>query len=388
MRILYHHRTMAEDAQGIHIHEMVRAFRKAGHEVEVFALVREGGREQKGEVSRLGRLKERIPGFAYELAEMGYTLYGAARLLRAIRRFRPDFIYERYALYNAAGVVAGRLSGTPVVEEVNAPLALERARYGGLAFPGLARWFERTVCGAATRVVAVSGVLRRILVDEGVPAERIVVIPNGVRPEALDEPTANPQARERLGIAQDALVLGFVGWFRSWHALDRLVEVFHERDLASRGCCLLLVGGGPAYRDVEERARALGLLDRAVFLTGPVPRDHVHGWIRAFDVALQPNVTEYASPMKIFEYLSLAKPVVAPDQDNIREILTDGVDSWVFRAGDLDAMGAVLQEISQDPEEARRRGAGARETIRKRGYLWERNVERTLHALAEATGMG
>ncbi len=386
MRILYHHRTMAEDAQGIHIAEMVRAFRRAGHEVQVLALVREGGREQKGEVPRLARIKERIPGFVYEVAEMGYTLYGAVRLLRAIRRFRPDFIYERYALYNAAGVLAGRLSGTPVVEEVNAPLALERARYGGLAFPGAARWFERTVCRWATRVVAVSGVLRRILVEEGVPGDRIVVIPNGVRPEALEEPTTNPGARESLGIAHDALVLGFVGWFRSWHALDRLVEVFHERELAARGCCLLLVGGGPAYGDVAERARALGLLGRSVFLTGPVPRERVHGWIRAFDVALQPNVTEYASPMKIFEYLSLAKPVVAPDQDNIREILTDGVDSWMFRAGDLDAMGAVLREVSLDRAEVRRRGAEARRTIRRRSYLWEKNVDRTLEALAGAAG--
>ena len=60
MKILYHHRTRAEDAQGIHINEMVKAFRDLGHEVEIVALVESdrSGAEKKrgGGWSRLTRL--------------------------------------------------------------------------------------------------------------------------------------------------------------------------------------------------------------------------------------------------------------------------------------------------------------------------------------------
>lgn len=89
---------------------------------------------------------------------------------------------------------------------------------------------------------------------------------------------------------------------------------------------------GPARRELAQLAQARGVADRLT-ITGVVGDDVVADHIRAFDIALIPGVTEYASPLKLFEYLYLRRAIVAPDIPNIREILKDGENTMLFAAG-------------------------------------------------------
>ena len=127
MKIVYHHRTRATDAQRIHILEMVRAFRKLGHEVEIVSLVdTERPQDPAKEAGEAGwkKLLRRIP-FTAEAVQLGYNCVGIPLLVGKILAWRPDFIYERYSLFNFTGVVAARLTGRPLILEVNSPFALE-----------------------------------------------------------------------------------------------------------------------------------------------------------------------------------------------------------------------------------------------------------------------
>ena len=101
MRILYHHRTLGDGAEGIHVREMVQAFRRLGHEVKVIGPVGEviPGQSRKWRI--LDWTKRHIPAAFYEILELGYTPYALWRTRREIRTFRPDFIYERYIIFNA-----------------------------------------------------------------------------------------------------------------------------------------------------------------------------------------------------------------------------------------------------------------------------------------------
>ena len=129
MRILYHHRTRAEDAQGIHIEEMVKAFRDLGHEVEMVALV-------KKEATDLGKkngnswkwLKDLAPSWFYEIMSLGYNFYGYHLLRQAIKLKKPDLIYERYSLNTFCGIWASKRFGIPLILEVNAPLYYEQSK--------------------------------------------------------------------------------------------------------------------------------------------------------------------------------------------------------------------------------------------------------------------
>jgi glycosyltransferase involved in cell wall biosynthesis len=89
------------------------------------------------------------------------------------------------------------------------------------------------------------------------------------------------------------------------------------------------VGDGPARAAIESLTESLGIPDR-VTVTGIIDRDEVARYVGVFDIALQPDVVEYASPLKLFEYMALGKAIIAPDRANIREILTHGRDALLF----------------------------------------------------------
>jgi glycosyltransferase involved in cell wall biosynthesis len=171
--------------------------------------------------------------------------------------------------------------------------------------------------------------------------------------------------------------LGFVGWFKKWHGLDMLLELYAEEKWQEKNLHLLLVGDGPAMNELMNLAKDLGIGSGVTF-TGPVNRTEIPLYISSFDIALQPRVNEYASPMKIFEYMAMGKCVIAPEQPNIGEILLDGVTALLFRPSDKDSMRAAISKALCSSELRNQLGGNARNTIFDRGYLWEKNAERAL----------
>lgn len=378
LRILYHHRTQGEDAQGIHIHEIIKCFRNDGHEVREVALVEagDGPRERVGETG-WSTLSNLVPEAGHELMEILYNPVGYHKLARAVRRFGPDFIYERYALYNAAGVLVARRFGIPLILEVNSPLALEQSELGKLTFRRLARASEGWICSRSSRTLAVTTPLKQILVESGVPEEQVEVCPNGVDPVVFDpETTSGAPVRQRYGLAGKR-VLGFVGWVRDWHGLAELVASMGGWGREMADVHLLVIGDGPARWSIEEAARATGVSDR-VHVIGAVRRTDMAPHIAAIDLALQPAATSYASPMKIFEYLAMGKPVVAPRQPNLEEILTEGRNARFFRPGDREDLARVAAELLRDREALRRMSGEARRTVFERGFLWSANARRAV----------
>lgn len=384
MKILYHHRTASKDGQAVHIEEMIGSLRALGHEVRVVA---PGGESPPQEKARMGddvgwvqRLRARLPKWVYELLELGYSLLAYRRLARAARDFRPDAIYERYNLFLLAGLLLKRRTGLPLLLEVNAPLADERERFGGLALPRLARWAERRVWRGADMVLPVTRVLGDMVAAQGVPQERLMVVPNGINQEHFAEAPTPQAAKAALGWP-DALVLGFTGFVRDWHGMDRVIR-WMATPAAPANARLLLVGDGPARADLEALARQLDLGERVRF-TGVISRDDVPRHVAAFDIALQPAVVPYASPLKLFEYLALAKAIVAPRQPNIEEVLEDGRNALLFDPAEPQGLETLLARLANEPDLRQRLGEGAGATIGRLNLTWLGNAERVV-ALARS----
>jgi glycosyltransferase involved in cell wall biosynthesis len=375
MKLLYHHRTQSEDAQGIHIHEMVQAFRDLGHEVKLVALVEfDDAREKKIRGNYWRGLYQCLPNWLYELIGLIYNLYGYRRLCRLIRIEHPDLIYERYSLNTFCGVWASRRFGVPLILEVNAPLCYEQNALGRLTFKRLAHFTERWICAHSTWTVVVSKVLKEFLIHEGVPAEKIWVMPNGIDSQKFHPGISGEVVRQQYSLERK-LIVGFVGWFRRWHGLEMLLESMHEMQLAERGVRLLLVGDGPAYPELYRYAKMHNLLSTVIF-TGPIRRQEIASHIAAMDIAVQPSATEYACPMKILEYMGMGRCIVASDQPNIRELLEDGVSGYLFRPGDRGSFNKVLLNAIDDQAGRQSVGQQAHKKIQQERYLWGANVER------------
>jgi len=373
MRILYSHRIQSRDGQSVHVEELIGAFRQAGHEVRVVGPGFYDPGDFGGESRVVARLRALLPAALHEVAELAYNGPAYRRLRRACREFQPDLIYERYNLHYLAGAMLARQRRIPLYLEVNAPIAEERARYSGLRLKRLARALERWVWRSAARVLPVTDVLGRMVAAEGVEAGRVVVIPNGIDPRRF----ASLPAR---GADDTKLVLGFVGFVRSWHGLDAVIRAMTaDADPALR---LVVVGDGPARPELESLTAALGIGDRVSF-TGLAARDAVPELVAGFDIALQPKVVAYASPLKVFEYMAAGRAIVAPDQPNIREILTDGETALLFDPAESGSVWGAIQRLVADPALRRRLGEAARAEIARRDYTWERNAERIV-AMARA----
>jgi glycosyltransferase involved in cell wall biosynthesis len=390
VKILYHHRTRAEDGQAVHIRALQRAFVDEGHEVFEVALVRRD-EAANGQPAERGswEIVAHLPHFARELAEYAYTAVGRPRIVAAAREHEIDFIYERYAFGNAAGVQAARKLRKPLILEVNSPMVLELANTRGLSFPRTARRLENWIFRSADRVCVVTRVLAEMLVELGVERERLFVTPNGVHLEQYqyaDRAAVRARARADLGIASlpaDAVVLGFVGYYRDWHRLDLVLDALAGPELAHAH--LVLVGEGPAHAALVQRA-AQKRVESRVHFAGPRRHADIPALLPAFDVALVPAINPYASPLKLFEYMAAALAVVAPDQPNLREVLVDGRNALLVAPGDGTALTAALGRCANDASLRGRLGASARASVLEHDLTWRGNARRVVDVARELVG--
>lgn len=381
MRFLYHHRIASRDGQITHIEEMIEALRGLGHEVRMVGpQAHQSDTGRGGSAGWVGKLKATLPKTIYELAEAAYSLVVFLRLWRAVRAWRPDVIYERYALYQPAGVWVSRLTGIPLLLEVNAPYAVARRKYGQLQLGPLADWFEQFTFRGAARVFPVTRVLGDMLVGWGVDPSRIRVVPNGINPADFSGLPGTDEAKARHGLA-GRTVIGFIGFVREWDQLDRIVEWLATRP-AGDPTCLMIVGDGPVRGELEAQAARLGISDRLHF-TGVVPRSEVPARASAFDIALQTALVPYASPLCLFEYMALGKAIVAPDQPNHHEVLERDVDCVMYDPAAARGIEKVLEALANDDARREALGAAARATLQRRGFVWRGNATRVAEAARE-----
>ena len=135
MKIIYHHRTRGEDAQGIHIQSLQDAWAALGHQVVEVSLGRtQSGKAQphnnNGKHHSEGR--STLGSLWYEGLSLGYNLYGMKNLRAAIKQLQPALIYERYCLNLTAGAITAHKYNVPFVVEVNSPLVDEMSKESGL----------------------------------------------------------------------------------------------------------------------------------------------------------------------------------------------------------------------------------------------------------------
>jgi glycosyltransferase involved in cell wall biosynthesis len=384
VKIIFHHRIRSKDGQAVHMEEMIAAFRALGHQVLLVGPTDFANSKFGHNPAGLARIKSLIPRAVYELLELGYNFPAYFRLRRAWRTFQPDLIYERHNLYFLAGTLLKKAKGVPLVLEVNAPLARERAEHGGLGLPSLAARLERKVWKNASITLPVTHVLARELQSSGVDCAKTEVVCNAIDPlKFFRDDARSATAKSALNLA-GKVVLGFTGFVREWHGLDTIVGALTQPQFANAH--LVIVGDGPSIPSLKAQARHIGVEDMVTF-AGLVGREDIGRFVAAYDIALQPKCVEYASPLKLFEYMALGKAIAAPDQPNIREILNDGESALLFDPErHEDMLNRLIRLISDAPLRAKL-GAAAANLIAIRGYTWRENAARVA-ALGERIRAG
>jgi glycosyltransferase involved in cell wall biosynthesis len=379
LKILYHHRTQGEEPESVHIANIVAALRDSGHEVDILGPVKVSESRQAAPRSRLGRLKQSLPPTLLELAQLVYNLKSLWQLTVALRRGGYAFIYERYALYNVAGVVAARWFRIPLILEVNTPYAQAWAKYYGLQFPRLARAVERFVLRRADHLLTVTEVQRQLIEREGVEPQRITVTHNAIDPKEFAMARyAADGLRAELGLK--ALVIGFVGTMNRWQGMPGFVDVIGSVVAVDPEVSFLFVGDGEERPGLQQRINAAGLAAHVVFC-GRQPHSLIPRFVACMDVGVLLDSNAYGSPMKVFEYWSMGKAVIAPSVAPVLEILTDNDTGLLIAPGDGQAMAKQILRLAADAALRARLGEAGRKQVLAT-HTWKQNAARILEAYA------
>jgi glycosyltransferase involved in cell wall biosynthesis len=377
VRILYHHRTLADGAEGIHIAEMVQAFRDLRHEVRLSGVT--ASTDTRGAHPSIHRVRAMLPQPLVEVASLAYNIRDLLEMRRDIESFKPDLVYKRHARFDLAPLFEARRRGIPTVLEVNAVhSAPQRCEFEPLALRRLAERLERRAFELATVIVTVSTPLARQV--RSLAAANVVVLPNGANPHRFDVRHADRAGvRARLGLG-DRLTIGWAGILREWHGLDLLLEA----TVALPDARLLVVGDGPARATLEQRAASLGLGGRLV-ITGRVAYAEMPDYVAAMDIAVVSDErTGVASPMKLLEYMAMSRAVLAPRLENISDIVRHDVDALLFTPGSARDLSNMLRQLAENPGLRNELGQRARATV-ERERNWRRIAE-TVLALPGARG--
>ncbi|PCG15179.1 MULTISPECIES: TIGR04063 family PEP-CTERM/XrtA system glycosyltransferase [Sphingomonas] len=306
----------------------------------------------------------------------------ARRVGQVADAFRPDVIHAHSPVLDAlAALWPARRRGIPLLYEIRA--FWEDAAVGnGTGREGSARYratkaLESWAVARADAVAVICNGLRGDLVARGVPADKIMVSPNGVDLTLFGTPPSRDAAlAEQWGLGDE--VIGFIGSFYDYEGLDDLIAAMPALGARRPGAQLLLVGGGPMEGPLRAQAAASPAAARIRFV-GRVPHHEVERYYGLVDVLAYPRkrmrLTDLVTPLKPLEAMAQGRLVAASDVGGHRELIRDGDTGTLFAAGDPDAIAAALAGLLCD-----RSGWDARRE-RARAFVaaerdWATNVHR------------
>jgi hypothetical protein len=293
-----------------------------------------------------------------------------------------DFIYQRYSRFNWTGVALSIGTGLPLMLEFNGSEVWVSKQWDPVSQLWLLRRFERLNQRAADLIFVVSDVERRNLIQTCVDPAKIIVNPNGVNIDRFKPESGGSGVRRELGV-EDKIVVGFVGTFGPWHGAPVLAEAARRVQPASR-FHFLFIGDGDGRAEAENIIEAAGA--NATF-TGRVSHEQVAACLDACDILASPHVPAndgsefFGSPTKLFEYMSMAKPIVASRLGQIADVIVDEENGLLVQPGDAGALALAIEKLAEDEALRARLGAAARQTVIER-YTWRHNASRVFNSAA------
>ncbi|NIN71529.1 MAG: glycosyltransferase, partial [Gemmatimonadetes bacterium] len=291
-------------------------------------------------------------------------------LAREFKRRQPHIVHTQ-GRGDPFGRLAARLARVPAVVSTTAMIS---TRYD--VEQHWRRALYRVIDFTTDRMVDRYIVVNRASVDalterHGVPRSRVVVIPNGIELERYDPGEASSGAwRERLGVPDDAILIGGVGRLTAQKGFDDLIRAFAAIDRPD--VWLVIAGDGPDWEELREMARMFDVSGR-VLIPGFV--EDVPGLLAALDLFVLSSRQE-GHPMVMLEAMAMAVPVVATDIPGVGDTITDGLEGRLVTVGDAAALANAIVALIDDRPTASRLGRNARKKI-ERDFTVERMVRRT-----------
>lgn len=342
-----------------------------------------------------------LPIEAWEVSGVRYRITSATREIRE----RPD----HNATLNAAGIAAiveehhaavlhpatpwpGLLASLAVAERYRIPVVYEVRGFreetwltrmpdlaGVSAHDEVEARTETELMRAADAIVTLSEPMRDHLVDRGIPAERVWVVPNGVDIERFRPIPRDDALARQLGLG-DGPVIGYITTLAPYEDIETLVMATAELRRRGRGVRCLIVGDGIERERLLELRRRTGTDDGSVVFAGRVAYADVNTYYSLLDVFVVARravgTARLVTPLKPYEAMAMERAVVSR-LEALTSMITEGETGLSFRPGDPIELADVLEPLLFDQERREALGRNAGAWVREH-RTWHRSAERYL----------
>jgi glycosyltransferase involved in cell wall biosynthesis len=295
------------------------------------------------------------------------------RLARYLKAERIDILHAHLFYANVAARLAGRLAAVPVVLTAHHDTDLWMGPHH--------RFVERVTAPLSDRVLTCSDAVRRFAIERhGLNAGRVVTLANAIDVDAI--PTgaeARVRARVLLGAGPEELLVGTLGRLHEpKKGLRSFLSAAARVAAADPRARFVLIGDGPARRELERFTASLGLGDRVRFAGERTDADLL---VAGLDLLVQPSLWE-GFGLSALEGMAAGRPVVASRVGGVPEVIRDGVDGILVPPGDPVRLAEAMTAILRDPERAARLGASGRARARREFHV-DRLVRETASLYSE-----
>lgn len=384
MKVLYLSWFNSGEGSQVHAKEFMNAMNQLGnHVIPVELSLKTKKQLENLKIQTTSHSSKGKLSFIKELKTFLLNILRIIRLLKLYREHKPDAIINRYLIYDFSAIIAGKLLNIPVMYEVNASAVYEREIENRYYIKPLAKWVEKYIFKKSDIVTVVSNELKNYFEENGYNVSNTIVIPNGVNVEKYQEDIQVPPSFDDISHQwKDKLILGFLGSLKSWHGIQRVIDLMPSLIKKNPNIRLLIVGDGNTRSEIEKKIEDYKLKDH-VFISGFIPHEDVPGALHLFDVALAPynNISNfYFSPLKIFEYMAAGKPVVAPSLGQIKELVQSNYTGLLLDENTDSCLEESILSIIEDSQKLKQMGLNAKNFITEH-YTWTKNAETISSAL-------
>ncbi len=318
--------------------------------------------------SRIPRSILKLWRMSYILAFFPTLILLLPRILVAVRKISPDVVVLNYpSIYTGfVGLVTGKILGKTILLDFNDLIAQYTTDFLDLERNGLMATFmiymQNFIARSSDKIVAPTNYIKEYTRSLGVNAKRIFVVPNGVDTKVFDLKNYAVRSKSKAD-AEGKKLCVYCGRIESWAGINiitRLCDIFQRKHPEAR---FLIVGHG--NENVTDLQNATIMKE--------VPYEDVPEILSAADVVLVPfprNVVSHAaSPLKLFEGMSMQKPVVASDLDGIGEVVIDSENGMLADPDNVDEWFEDILYLLNNESVATEMGKKARQTVEEK-YDW------------------
>jgi len=381
----------------VYIAETAKAIAKRGVEVEIFTRATSTSEPESIELAPgvkvrhipagpfEGLSKEDLPG------QLCAVTAGVLRAEAARSEGFYDLIHSHYWLSGQVGWIAQERWHVPLVHTMHTMARVKNKQMSAddQPEPAIREIGEEQVVLAADRLVANTAAEATELIDlYGADPDRVRVVHPGVNLDVFS-PGDSRAARAKLGIADDATVLLFVGRIQPLKAPDVLVRAAAEllrMKPELREKLVVAICGGPSGTGLArpdalaELANELGVQD-VVRFEPPASRERLVDWYRAATVCVVPSYSESFGLVAI-EAQACGTPVVAANVGGLPTAINDGSSGILVAGHEPTDWAMAIDRIAGNPELRLELSRGAIEHATE--FSWERTTDELLAVYQEA----